>query len=155
MFNCPMCRARFTSLNDLTNHVSTHRENRIPKQLEEQFKQEKEYRQNKSNYPQIWDWEKDGETFIGKIQMERKIQSPNGDWRPVECLMRDGNVRTLAVNHTVLIDLWEEKHPKVGDIIAVRNLGKPQGKPYFSYLLLVNPEGVEIEESNERRGNLT
>jgi hypothetical protein len=55
----------------------------------------------------------------------------------------------LAVGPKVLARLWDEKKPKVGDIVAVKNLGKPKGKRYYDFLLVVNPEGVSIPSSEE------
>ena len=58
----------------------------------------------------------------------------------------DGSIKTLAVGPKILARLFEEKKPKVEDVIAVCNLGKPKGKRYYDFLMVVNPEGVDIPE---------
>jgi len=142
---CPLCNARFATVADLTTHLLTHQKPTVPEVIEEAFKREAQERKERS-FPPAWDWTKDGDTFIGRIQAIREISFPDRVSNVYECRMLNGNVRTLWGSPKVLKRLLEEKKPKVGDIIAIKNLGKPKGKRYYDFLLVVNPEGVNIPE---------
>jgi hypothetical protein len=150
-WRCPACNARFATIADLTVHLQTHEKPVLPETLEEAFKREAENRKKRSNFPPIWDWNRDGATFVGKILTTRTITTSDRTWVAVECATPNGVTRTLAVGPKVLARLWDEKKPKVGDIVAVRNLGKPKGKRYYDFLLVVNPEGVEIPEETGKK----
>jgi len=147
-FRCPLCNARFATVADLTTHLLTHQKPTVPEVIEEAFRREAQERKERS-FPPIWDWNKDGSTFVGRVLSIRTVTTGDRTWMPVECRMLDGTVRTLAVGPKVLTRLWDEKKVKVGDVIAVRNLGRPKGKRYYDFLLVVNPEGVNIPEPEE------
>jgi len=140
---CPLCSARFATATDLAAHLKTHEQPLLPDSLEQQFKEEAEKRRRRSP---IWNWSDDGPDFIGRILDIREVTTENRTWKAVECRMLDGSIKTLAVGPKILTRLFEEKNPKIGDVIAVRNLGKPKGKRYYDFLMVVNPEGVDIPE---------
>jgi len=146
---CPLCGLKFATIADLKSHLSTHQKHAVPDAVEEAFRREAEERKSRSSLPPIWDWGRDGSTLVGRITSIRTVTTTDRAWKAVECRMADGSVRTLAVGPKVLARLWDEKKPKVGDIIAVRNLGKPKGKRYYDFLLVVNPEGVSIPQAEE------
>ena len=151
---CPLCNVPFATIADLAAHLQAHQKTTVPEAVEEAFKHEAEERKGRTNFPSIWDWNKDGSTFVGKIVSMRTISTDDRTWIAVECVTPNGGTRTLAVGPKVLARLWDEKKPKVGDIVAVKNLGKPKGKRYYDFLLVVNPEGVSIpsvEEAGKKR----
>ena len=93
---CPLCNVRFATIADLTAHFATHQKPMVPETVEEAFKREAEERKGRSSFPPIWDWNKDGSTFIGRILSIRTVTTGDRTWMPVECRMMDGTVRTLA-----------------------------------------------------------
>jgi hypothetical protein len=127
--------------------MKTTKQPTIDEILEKVFEKAKEERSKA--FPPSWDWSKDGNTFLGKILRVREIKLSDRVSKVYECVMLNGEVRSLWDGPRVLRRLLEEKAPKVGDIIAVRNLGRPKGKRYYDFLLAVNPEGITIEEASK------
>lgn len=46
----------------------------------------------------------------------------------------------LAIHHVLERELID-RHPQAGDLIAVRYLGKPTGKDYIAYRVVIEPRG--------------
>ncbi|MEM3579377.1 MAG: C2H2-type zinc finger protein [Candidatus Bathyarchaeia archaeon] len=149
---CPLCNAKFTTIADLTSHLSTHQKPAVADitgKLEEAFK---EAEKEKKSFPPAWDWSTDGDTFVGRILKVREISFTDRVCKVYECKMLNGNIRTLWGSPKVLKRLLDEKKPEIGDVLAVKNLGKPKGKRYYDFLVVVNPEGIGVPEPEEEAG---
>lgn len=150
---CPYCNAKFATPTDLATHLTSVHAKPAPdfaEKLKEALEKAKEKR---SRFPPTWNWGSDGDTFVGRIRSIREINFQDRTSRAFECIMPDGSTRTLWDSPKVLKRLLEEEKPKVGDVIAVKNLGKPKGKRYLDFLLVVNPEGVSIQAEGEEAKN--
>lgn len=97
------------------------------------------------------DWQPEPrETVVGTVlRFEHPRTKAENRVLPVVVLEIDGDdgpeELRVAVKHKVLRDELLKAKPEIGDRLAVRFLGQPEGKSYFVYVVSVKHEGARDE----------
>lgn len=96
-------------------------------------------------YPETWRFDEDGREVIGYAVRKETGQTTNG---PCDILVLNvnGELRSIWLMHTALINKLHELRPKAGDLIGIRQLGERQpksqgGRPYMDYNVVVHGVG--------------
>lgn len=93
-----------------------------------------------------WQPTKAGDTVIGKIlRFEHPVTKAEGRILPIVILEVEGSdgpeTLRVAVKHSILRDELLDRGAQIGDRVAIRFLGQPEGKRYFLYRVAVAANG--------------
>jgi hypothetical protein len=101
---------------------------------------EEEAKKARGEFPEEWRPEKAGEIIVGKVdRIEEAEYDYHGEKRKAKVaeLTTAAGARTVWLSRAVLAKEFERKGVKVGDTVAIKFLGKPEGKDYFDYAVAV------------------
>lgn len=99
-------------------------------------------------------WKPDeGDTIVGSIQkISASTPSKYGIYPIVLVMTEDGELVNLHCFHNVLRNRLLEQRPKVGERIAVKYVGREQGKnfdePYYSYSVVMPDRPVTDDSTS-------
>lgn len=88
------------------------------------------------DYPDSWKPEP-GDILAGKLVRISARDAGHGPYPIIEVEDRDGERLAFHGFHTVFRSEFEDQDPSVGDLIAVRYEGVPDGKRYHAYTVKV------------------
>lgn len=96
--------------------------------------------------PEAWIWQDEGPgaTLTGYFEDLRHRTTSKGGPFPVAVIRRpDGTRVALWMFHTVLQEQFETASPNPGDRVAVRFMGKPEGRSYYEWRVAAGPDPME------------
>lgn len=90
---------------------------------------------------------RDGETLIGTIRRYSTGQSAYGPVRTAIVERGDGSRVSVWLSSTVLLALFQQEKPKVGERVGIKCLGKHPEKGYRRWSLIVDRPNTEPDFS--------